>query len=129
MRSPPHSSDFSLVAHGRARTSTHRLFCRARLQITPRPPESAPAPTRVAATCGRRPHAAVPRAADPRTGRAPPAARPAPRPARRPSRRLALLPALRVPRVPFGPACYLSSYLLPTRAPATGPQISDSDIE
>ncbi|GBP89454.1 hypothetical protein EVAR_52504_1 [Eumeta japonica] len=86
MRSPP-SSDFSLVPISASwRTdvlaSTHRLFVTtiaavrynnsaARAQITPRPPESAPAPTRVAATC-RRPHRR-PRA-DPRTaGRAPPA--------------------------------------------------------
>ncbi|GBP94790.1 hypothetical protein EVAR_60141_1 [Eumeta japonica] len=55
----------------------------------------------------------------------------APRPARRRPSAAAWRRYLRsaYPRVPFGPACYLSSYLLPTRAPATGPQISDSDIE
>ncbi|GBP03449.1 Probable RNA-directed DNA polymerase from transposon BS [Eumeta japonica] len=92
--------------------------------------DRAPPPTRVAATCGRRPHAADPRVVDPRAdGRRrylrPPSR--APRPARRRPTRCYLRTAN--PRVPFGPAYYLSSYLLPTRAPATGLQISDSDIE
>ncbi|GBP95913.1 hypothetical protein EVAR_83553_1 [Eumeta japonica] len=76
------------------------------------------------------PPTADPRVDDPRTDSLRRYLRPpsrAPRPARRRPTRCYLRTAN--PRVPFGPAYYLSSYLLPTRAPATGLQISDSDIE
>ncbi|GBP67556.1 hypothetical protein EVAR_98609_1 [Eumeta japonica] len=90
--------------------------CRV-LQITSRPPERAPPPTRVAATCGRRPHATDPRIADPRAAGRRRYLRPpsrVPRPARRRPTRCYLRTAN--PRVPFGPA------LLPEQLPDADPR-------